>query len=84
MQVSLGTKGTITAAETFTSANLGKETAEYDIFENWAIQRGLYGANANRSYFELQLDESKLLSNPSTIAVVNPQQVSQCTTNSFG
>ena len=70
----LGTKGTITAAETFTSANLGKETAEYDIFENWAIQRGLYGANANRSYFELQLDESKLLSNPSTIAVIDPQE----------
>ena len=72
----LGTKGTITAAETFTSANLGKETAEYDIFENWAIQRALYGANANRSYFELQLDESKLLSNPGTIAVINPQQAS--------
>ncbi len=71
----LATKGTITAAETFTSANLGKETAEYDIFENWAIQRGLYGANANRSYFELQLDESKLLSNPSTIAIINPQEV---------
>ena len=71
----LATKGTITAAETFTSANLGKETAEYDIFENWAIQRGLYGANANRSYFELQLDESKLLSNPSTIAIINPQEI---------
>jgi len=73
----LATKGTITAAKTFTSANLGKEEAQYDIFENWAIQRGLYGANANRSYFELQLDESKLLSNPSTIAVINPQEVSQ-------
>jgi hypothetical protein len=71
----LATKGTITAAETFTSANLGKEEAEYNIFENWAIQRGLYGANANRSYFELQLDESKLLSNPSTIAIVEPQTV---------
>ena len=72
----LGTKGTITAAKTFTSANLGKEEAEYEIFENWAIQRGIYGANANRSYFELRTDESKLLSNPSTIAVIDPQEVS--------
>ena len=71
----LGTKGTITAAEIFTSANLGKEEAEYEIFENWAIQRGIYGANANRSYFELRLDESKLLSNPSTIAVIDPGEV---------
>jgi hypothetical protein len=72
----LGTKGTITAAKTFTSANIGKEQAEYEIYENWAIQRGIYGANANRSYFELRTDESKLLSNPSTIAVINPGEVS--------
>ena len=67
----LGTKGTIDAAKRFKSAYLGKEVAEYDIFENWAIQRSIYGANANRSYFELRLDESKLLSNPSTVAVIN-------------
>ena len=72
----LGTKGTLAAAEIFTSANLGKEQAEYEIYENWAIQRGLYGANANRSYFELRLDESKLLANPSTIAVVEPGDTS--------
>ena len=72
----LGSKGTLQAAEIFTSASLGKEEAEYEIFENWAIQRGIYGANANRSYFELRTDESKLLSNPSTIAVIDPQEVS--------
>jgi hypothetical protein len=72
----LGTKGTIRAAEQFKSANLGKEEAEYEIRENWAIQRAIYGANANRSYFELQLEESKLLSNPSTIAVVAPDTIS--------
>ena len=66
----LGTKGTLGAAEQFKSANLGKEEAEYEIRENWAIQRGIYGANANRSYFELRLDESKLLGNPSTVAVI--------------
>ena len=72
----LGTKGTLGAAEQFKSAYLGKEEAEYEIRENWAIQRGIYGANANRSYFELRTDESKLLSNPSTIAVIDTQEVS--------
>ena len=72
----LGTKGTIRSAEIFKNAYLGKEVAEYQIYENWAIQRAIYGANANRSYFELELDESKLLSNPSTIAVIEPDTIS--------
>ena len=72
----LGTKGTIRSAEIFKNAFLGKEEAEYQIYENWAIQRAIYGANANRSYFELQLEESKLLSNPSTIAVIAPDTTS--------
>jgi len=72
----LGTKGTIRSAEIFKNAFLGKEEAEYQIYENWAIQRAIYGANANRSYFELQLEESKLLSNPSTVAVIAPNTTS--------
>ena len=65
----LGTKGTVRAAEIFTGANLGKETAQYDIYENWAIKRGTYGANANRSFYELRLNEALLQADPSTIQV---------------
>ena len=72
----LGSKGTIRSAELFSLANLGKETAEYNIYEFWAIQRGTYGANANRSYFELLLNETKLNSDPSLIQVVQPQEES--------
>jgi hypothetical protein len=72
----LGTKGTTQATDIFTKANLGKEVAEYNIFENWAIQRAIYGANANRSYFELRLNEALLLANPSTVEIINPQQFS--------
>ena len=67
----ISTKGTTRATDIFSSANLNKEVAEYDIFENWAIRRAMYGANANRSYYELKLDESKMLANPSTIAVID-------------
>ena len=72
----LATKGTIGGAELFKNANLNKEVAEYDIFENWAIRRGAYGATANRSYFELQLNEDLLSSNPALIQVVVPQESS--------
>ena len=72
----LGSKGTIRSAEIFTNANLNKEVAEYNIYENWAVLRGTYGANANRSFFELRLNEALLPSDPSTIQVVEPQESS--------
>ena len=68
----LGSKGTLRSAEIFTLANLGKETAEYDIYEYWGIQAGIYGANANRSYVELRLNEALLLSDPSLVQVTYP------------
>ena len=72
----LGNKGTVLSAELFKGANFGKEAADYDIFENWAVQRAVYGANANRSYFELRLDRALLDANPSLVQVVYPQQAS--------
>lgn len=72
----LKSKGTVRAAEIFTRADLGKESAEYNIFENWAVLASTYGANANRSFFELRLNEANLSSNPSTVQVIQPQQTS--------
>jgi hypothetical protein len=72
----IGDKGSVLSAELFKSANLGKESADYDIYENWAVQRAVYGANANRSFFELRLDRALLNPNPSLIQVVIPQQQS--------
>lgn len=68
----LGTKGTRRATDIFTRANLNKEVAEYEIFENWAIQRASYGATASRAYFEIRLDQALLQSNPSTVQVITP------------
>jgi hypothetical protein len=61
----LGSKGTVLSAELFSQANLGKESADYSIYENWAVQRAVYGANANRSFFQLRLNRALLDSNPS-------------------
>jgi hypothetical protein len=73
----IGTKGTVRAAEIFNLANLNnKESGDYNIYENWGILAGTYGAQANKSFFEIQLNEAKLSYNPSTIQVINPGQVS--------
>jgi hypothetical protein len=73
----LRTKGTIRAAELFTRADLEKESGEYNIYENWAVLAATYGANANRSFFELQLNEALLDADPALIQVIEPQQISQ-------
>jgi hypothetical protein len=72
----LPTKGTTRAAEIFTNANLGKESGEYNIFENWAVLVSTYGANAVRSFIELQLNEADLNSDPSTVQVIEPEEFS--------
>ena len=72
----LGTKGTRSSLEIFTLADLGKETAEYNIYEYWSVLRSTYGGNANRSYVELLLDQSRLPSDPSLIQVIFPDEAS--------
>jgi hypothetical protein len=72
----LGSKGTILAAELFKQIDLGKELADYQIYENWAVQRAVYGANANRSFFEIRLNRALLNASPSLVQVVGPQQTS--------
>jgi len=72
----LGTKGTKNSVDLFGQAKFNKEVAEYKIFENWAIQRGVYGANANRSFFDLRLNRALLSSNPSLVQVVVPNETS--------
>jgi hypothetical protein len=72
----LGSKGTIRSAELFTRADLGKESGEYNIYENWAVLTATYGANANRSFFELRLFENLLQSDPSIVQVTLPQEPS--------
>ena len=79
----LRNKGTVRSAELFTRADLGKESGEYSIFENWGVLVSTYGANANRSFFELRLNEALLESNPSTVQVILPGQTSQADQSIF-
>lgn len=73
----LGTKGTRGAVELFSLADLGKETAEYSIYEYWGIRRGYYGSTANTRFFEVLLDPPLLTSDPNIIEIIEPGQQSQ-------
>ena len=72
----LGTKGTTNATDIFSFADLGRGPTQYQIYENWGILRAIYGANANRSFYELRLNEALLTDNPSTIQVIIPGESS--------
>ena len=69
-------KGTLNSVRLLTNATFNKETAQYQIFENWGIQRGIYGANANRRFVEMRLNEALLTANPGTVQIITPQQTS--------
>lgn len=73
----IASKGTRRSAEAFSLADLGKETAEYKIYEYWQILQSLYGANANRNFVEILLDAPRLTSDPNLIQIVNPGEISQ-------
>jgi hypothetical protein len=71
------TKGTTRATDLFTQVNFNKLSAQYKIYENWGILAGTYGAQANRSWFEIALNEAVLTGNPSTVQIIQPGTESQ-------
>ncbi len=66
----IATKGTLPTTQLLSTADFAKERADYGVFENWAVKQGTYGANGNRSYFEISLNQEELQANPSTISIV--------------
>ena len=70
------TKGSLNAADLFTNVEFNKNTGGYNIYQDWGVLVGTYGANANRSWFEINLNEALLTGNPSTVQIVNPGQSS--------
>lgn len=68
----ISTKGTVQNTELFSLANVGKEVAEYDIYEQWKVLKSQYGANYNRRFVDIQLDEADINSNPSIVQITTP------------
>ena len=70
------TKGSLNAAELFKNVNFKQDTGEYKIYQDWGVLVGTYGANANRSWFEINLNEASLTGNPGTVQIINPGETS--------
>ena len=70
------TTGSKLAADLFTQVNFNNLSGQYNIYENWGILAGTYGAQANRSWFEVALNEAVLTGNPSTIQIIQPGETS--------
>lgn len=68
------TKGTLPTLELFNGTTFNGVTTGYEIYENWAIKNATYGANANRSYIEILLNEDNLQANPAMIEIIEPGQ----------
>lgn len=73
----IGTKGSLNATGLLTNVNFNQTQGQYAIYQDWGILVGTYGANANRSWFEINLNEALLPNNPSTVQIVNPGESSQ-------
>ena len=73
----INTKGSTQATDLFTQVSFDKLSAQYNIYENWGILVGTYGAQANRSWFEIALNEAVLTGNPSTVQIIQPGTESQ-------
>jgi len=70
------TMGSRHATDLFTQVNFNNLTGQYKIYETWGLQVGTYGAQANRSWFEVALNEAVLNGNPSTFQIVQPGEES--------
>ena len=68
--------GSRLATDLFTQVNFNNLVGQYNIYENWGILAGTYGAQANRSWFEIALNEAVLTGNPSTVQIIQPGETS--------
>jgi hypothetical protein len=71
------TMGSLNSTDLFTQVNFNNVAGQYNIYENWGILVGTYGAQANRSWFEVLLNEALLTGNPSTLQIIAPGQTSE-------
>ena len=63
-------KGTINAINAFTAAGFNGVTSTINLYEEWALRTGEYGAIENNQYVELQLDEASFTGDPATFTLL--------------
>jgi hypothetical protein len=69
-------KGTINAINAFTAAGFNGVTSTINLYEEWALRTGEYGAIENNQFVEFQLDEGSFTGDPSTFTLLPNNGVS--------
>lgn len=69
-------KGTINAINAFTAAGFNGVTSTINLYEEWALRTGEYGAIENNQFVELQLTEGSFTSDPATFTLLPNNGVS--------
>ena len=64
-------KGSKNAVDAFTSANINNTTSTINMYEEWAMRVGEYGALASNPFVEIALDEKTFGVNPSVAEFVD-------------
>lgn len=69
-------KGTNAIINAFRKAEFVQGQIDYEVFENWAIQSGEFGAVNSSNFVEASIEQSLLNSNPSIIGFTDSTQTS--------
>jgi hypothetical protein len=67
----IGLKGTSQSIDGLKNLTFNQGTLDYDVYENWAILEGNFGAAASTNFVEFALNQPNLNSNPSVITFVD-------------
>lgn len=70
-------KGTRNAVQTLTSGEFDRVASDIDFFEEWALRVGEYGATGSDQFIEVVLDDQVFTEDPSTIQLLNFDEVGQ-------
>lgn len=69
-------KGTLNAITAFTAAGFNGVTSDINLYEEWGMRVGEYGALENNKFVEVQLDETQFTGDPLTFSLLSNGQPS--------
>jgi hypothetical protein len=64
-------KGTRNAVEAFKGVNLPQGGIQYDVYENWAIQSGVYGGVLNQQFVDFRVNQADMTGDPAIVSLTN-------------
>ena len=70
-------KGTRSSVDALTTARFNNVTSGLDLYEEWALRVGEYGAIESDAQIEIVLNDSEITNDPSVIALLDSNEISE-------